>query len=227
MSPSLHALFDRYALVALDRQLRLEELVGELDWTFNLQSGLLSFGDRFCWRAEVLGTESDATQTWLWAWANQASNIPSELLEAVSAVRGWGFVHKIPELLEPKLPLGEINGHCLAMIGSGIWRANAYYRAPYDAGAAFLLIKDSNFPRNDDSPSARLATVFPQAISAISINNHRSALQGYLEAHMLKGQEEGDRLVVLENGQPLMSATFDEHDRLVRLEATLKRQAMP
>ena len=44
---------------AYDRQLLLADPVGNLDWTYDLPTGLLSFGDRYRWRAEVLGTESD------------------------------------------------------------------------------------------------------------------------------------------------------------------------
>ncbi len=43
---------------AFDRQLLLADLIGNLPWSYDLQSGILSFGDRFKWKAEVLGTES-------------------------------------------------------------------------------------------------------------------------------------------------------------------------
>ena len=34
------------------------------------------------------------------------------------------------------------------MIASGVCDADAYYRGPYEGGAAFLLIKDERFPRS-------------------------------------------------------------------------------
>jgi len=42
---------------AFDRQLLLADLIGDLPWAYDLQSGILSFGDRFAWQTEVLGTE--------------------------------------------------------------------------------------------------------------------------------------------------------------------------
>ena len=87
----------------------------------------------------------------------------------------------ISELTEPQLPLGEINGHFFGMIAVGVCQANAYYRGPYDGGAAFLLINDEAFPRNTDPPLQRIASVFPQAISGIDIPNHKLALMGHLK----------------------------------------------
>ncbi len=54
---------DNYQLLvhrpfAVDRQLLLADPIGDLRWAYDLQTGILSFGDRFAWKAEVLGTES-------------------------------------------------------------------------------------------------------------------------------------------------------------------------
>jgi hypothetical protein len=45
----------------------------------------------------------------------------------------------------------------------------------------FLLIKDAAFPRCRESPLARLGHVFPQAIAAFAIADHRLALTSYLD----------------------------------------------
>ena len=59
--------------VAFDRQLLLADLIGDRPWTYDLQSGTLTFGDRFAWHAEILGNESEEGGTLLWAWANEAA----------------------------------------------------------------------------------------------------------------------------------------------------------
>ncbi len=221
MSPQYPSLFLPHVIEAFDRQLHLADLVGQLDWRFDMASGRLSFGNRFVWRAQVLGTESDSTGTWLWSWANAASDIPDNLLQASLSMKAFGEQHEIPELTAPEVPLDAIDGHSLALIVSGICRANAYYRGPYDGGAVFLLIQDDSFPCNTEPPLARIATVFPQAISALEIPNHRLAFLSYLASYDILGRSDGKNVVVEEDSKANLTATFDEQDRLIKLEAHL------
>jgi hypothetical protein len=95
----------------------------------------------------------------------------------------------------------DVNGHVLAMIASGVCEADAYYRGPYEGGAAFLLIKDAAFPRRRESPLARLGHVFPQAIAAFAIADHRLALTSYLDQAGIAYQSDGDAVVVREAGE--------------------------
>ena len=151
---------------------------------FDVPTGTLSFGTTHRWHAQILGTESHETNTWLWAWANTGSNLPFALIQASLQMKQLGEQQQIPELTEPQIPLtDEINGHVLSMIASGVCDADAYYRGPYDGGAAFLLIKDAKFPPSKEPPLARLAHFFPQAISAFSIPDHRLALTSYLDQY--------------------------------------------
>lgn len=218
-----HLLTQHASLVAasLDKQLYLAELVGEEDWYLDLATGVLSFGDRFAWHAQLLGTEAEETQTWLWAWANEASNVPPSLLQAALQMKAVGEEQQIPELTTPMFSLDGIDGHFLAMIASGVCQANAYYRCPYDGGAAFLLIQDENFPEYNESPLQRIASVFPQAIATIDIPNHKLAFGGYLEHYGLVGEVEGDTLIVKDNSEAVLTAAFDDQDRLTKLDAAI------
>jgi hypothetical protein len=130
-------LANRYLAASFDKQLYLANLIGEADWHLDMAAGLLSFGDRHRWHVQLLGTEANESQTWLWAWANEASGIPTQLLGSALTLRMLGEAQGIPELAEAEVPLNEVNGHVLAMIGSGVCRADAYYRCPYEGGAAF------------------------------------------------------------------------------------------
>jgi hypothetical protein len=217
---SYTSLVHRYVAASFDKQLQLADLVGTLDWYFDNAGRLLSFADRYEWHVQILGTESDEANAWLWAWANHASNIPRDLLRASLRMRQAGEQQQIPEFTTPELPLGKINGHSLALIASGVCRANAYYRGPHKGGAVFFLIKDENFPKHDVVPLARIASVFPQVISSLEIPDHRLALMGYLEHFGLVAEIDADRVVVKEGGEPVLIATFDERSRLIRLERT-------
>jgi len=174
------------------------------------------------WHAQVLGTESEATRTWLWAWANEGSNIPAPLLQASLQLKALGEAQEILELAQPQLPLGEVNGHFFLMIASGVCQANAYFRAPYEGGAAFLLIKDETFPKHADPPLQRIATIFPQAIASIEIPDHKLALMGHLEYYGLPYKDLGSEIVVMEGSERLLTATFDYDHRLTQLEVVVQ-----
>jgi hypothetical protein len=220
-TPAYLSLFHRHVAFSFDKQLQLADLIGELNWSFNKPSGVLSFGDRFQWHVEILGTEAYDQDTWLWAWANQGSNIPAKLLEGSLTMKALGEEQRISELVTPELSLGDLNGHMLCLIASGVCQANAYYRGPYTGGAAFFMIKDAKFPKPDVVPLARILSVFPQLISALEIPNHRLAFMGYLEDYGLVGKDEGSTIVVRENDKELMTATFNERNLLTELEGTI------
>jgi hypothetical protein len=96
------------ALVA--KQLHLGELVGKSRWAFD-STGILSFGNNHHWHAQILGTESYETNTWLWAWANTGSNLPPAVVQSSLQMKRLGEEQSIPELIQPQLPLSaDING---------------------------------------------------------------------------------------------------------------------
>jgi hypothetical protein len=158
----------------------------------------------------------------LWSWANTASNLPPEVIEAAEMMRQFGEQQEITEFTRPQLELGELDGHLLSLIASGICKANAYYRAPYDGGAAFLLIRDDRFPKQSEPPLARIVKVFPEALAALPIQNHRLALSSYLDYYGIPAKPDGDSIVVHDGEEPALTANFDEQDRLTSLDVTIK-----
>lgn len=209
---------------SFDKQVFLSNLIGESGWVFDLPLGILTFSNQFRWQTQLLGTESETSGIWLWAWANTESNIPAHMLVASLVLKAYGEQHGIPELTTPQVPLDQINGHTLALLASGICEANAYYRCPYNGGALFVLIMDENFPKCPDPPLQRIATVFPQAIASLDIPDHNLALTGYLDHYGLSYERDDDKIVVKEMGEAVLTATFDELGRLTNLEVKLKTE---
>lgn len=206
---------------ALDRQLLVADLVGALDWAYSMEAGILSFGNRFHWQAEVLGTESEQSGTWLWAWANDASNIPADQHAASRKLKALGEEHGIVELTAPIVPLHHASGHAFASIAVGEGLGKAYYRAPYEGGAAFLLITDERLQLHVEEPLQRILTVFPQAISSVELADHREALRGYLEHYGFEPEIENRALLLRQYGREVLRAEFDTDGRLRELKGTL------
>lgn len=115
------------------------KIIGDRPWAINPTEGLIRFGDSE-FHAEILGTESEITNTWLWSRAHTESGLP-ERITAVSR-KAKKLLPKLPEFQEGKFMLdGLHNGHNLAMATVGALPENVcYYRCPYDGGAVFAVI---------------------------------------------------------------------------------------
>ena len=52
-----------------------------------------------------------------------------------------------------------------------------------------------------EEPLRRILTVFPQAISAMEIADHREALRAYLQHYGFEAESEGDALLLRSKGE--------------------------
>lgn len=212
--PDFNSLFLKHVAASYEKQLYLSEIVQNKSWALDKQSGLLTFGsgnDEISFKAQILGTQSDISNTWVWAWGNQASNFTAEVLVECGKLRQVGELNGIKELTERKLECNEkINGHMLSMVASGVCEANAYYRGPYEGGAVFLLIKDPKYPMDKSSlgNAIRIAQNFTEVISKIDIYNHRDAIRSYFEYHKGTISEVSDSITATFTNGESISAKF-------------------
>lgn len=236
----LKELITQHIAPALDKQFYLADLIGEEDWWVNYEKATISFGDKLTFKIQVLGTESNLTNTWQWFWANTQSFSP-ELVKASLQMRSYGEQSSIPEFVEPLIPMdpladdgsfkknqtyfdpftmsNELDGHYFSTIALGICNADAYFRAPYgDRGASFVLI---NYPQLRQIPEslARVATLFPQFIMNMpfEITSHRQAFVPYLQYYNVKVQETVNEVVGIDQNNRRIVGQFDQLGRLTDL----------
>lgn len=224
---SMDDLMIRYGAIAWEKQLFLSEQLGENppSWQFTMSDGKLRFEDKFAFDIQLLGTESEATQTFLWAWSNDASNIPDALLTAANELKKKLADDEIFTNADPFPTNEQTNGHRLAMIASTVLGANAYYRGPYEGGALYMLIFDDAFPQDTRKPIQRIATGFAQFIQSVQIFDHKQALRYYAQAHQLNisTSEEGKHLILEQADGERLQASFDVQNRLTQITTITKK----
>lgn len=218
MNKQLLSTYTKHAAATLDKQIHLNSLVSDLDFVYNKQPSELAFGDECRWSAQVLGSESEESKTWLWAWANGASGFTDESLVGVRKLQKLGKSKGIVELVTPEIPFDEFDGNFWSVIASGLIDADAYFRAPYPGGALYLVIQDATFERSEERTLARLATVFPQAIAAFPMENHARALASYASYLDLNHEITGRKLLVSDKHGGQLEAQFDQRNRLEKLK---------
>jgi hypothetical protein len=147
-------LLDDCAFQAYERQHRLAGVVGDRDWLLDTELATIKFGDDLVFPVQFLGTESEITNTWLWADANSHVPFPEASLSLCRKARALGRSAEIAEFSTDSFPfveeVGKPTAHTLAMVAASMGGASAYYRGPHEAGAAFVAINDSRIDAQPD-----------------------------------------------------------------------------
>jgi len=208
---------EQFALRSLEKQDKLALLLGDYAYDLDLDAGKILFNDSLEISFQVLGTESDNTLIWLWAWAEeQTEEIPVDLHLASRELRDWGSQKGVPEFTLPSVDLLKADGHVLSMIACELCNADCYFRDAYEGGAAYLLLFDKRIDAQPSFDLARLTRRFLDLISRYELN-HRKTLISYLRWKKLPLAETGPAITcVLDSGERL-SAEFDDAGSLTQL----------
>ncbi|MFV2178496.1 DUF6882 domain-containing protein [Actinomadura sp. LOL_016] len=226
---------DDAAILSLEHQVHLEEVVGDHSWNVDLQAQRFVFsGSReiVCSRVHLLGSAAPGPQSWLWAWANPAG-YPEPLIAHSARVRDFGQRHGIPQLAsaevpfdalpggpaEPRFEPARVTGALLdaAKAVSGCWTS---YHADVGAGtrAAFLLehpefrLPPPEFPR--------VMRVLQQALAELPLNDHRRAYHSYAQRRGLGAAFTPDHAKLTITGPDFtVGVEFDQYNRVGQITA--------
>jgi hypothetical protein len=211
-------LFAQHVVTAMARQLALADLIGDRNWSVDLSAGFATFGDDLRFPLQLLGSESQVSGTWLWAWANEASNLPPALLHLGGWLRGYGAQVAIPELTEPSFPLERADGAKLALVASGL-TGRPYYRGPYDGGALFFHLE--GVPDPGPVAPERAITVLGQVIQAWPLP-HRMVAGSFLTQQGWALDETRDQMSARHSDGSTIDITFDGQGHITHIGGQIK-----
>src|SRR5438270_6611798 len=87
---SFQEIFDDCAFGAFENQMRLHLVVGDDNWSLDSEAATLTFGESVTFPVQFLGTESEISNSWLWADANRTASLPNHALELCRKAREKG-----------------------------------------------------------------------------------------------------------------------------------------
>ncbi|MCI0700291.1 MAG: hypothetical protein L0241_04335 [Planctomycetia bacterium] len=237
MDEQLIALYHRHVAMAFDRQLRFADFLARKEagkkWEYDVETATLSFG-KLKFEAPISGSHAHNNNSWLWAWSNK--NLKLTLTNRALGDTVRATVHRLgvhalaaPGFsLEPLLG-SELTEHAPHILGSILSRElefDAYYLTPYDGGCGLVLVRDDRLKVAEKHPLRRILTVFPQVISALPVYDHKAAFTRYAHDYGVSVGEELHQVKLLA-GKDSLTATFDERDRLTKLEGTVQPEEPP
>jgi hypothetical protein len=213
---SLIGYFEKIALVSLEKQDDLIRRLGEHIVNLDIETGLARFNTEAVFPFQVLGTESDNSLTWLWAWAEEQPEVSEELLRSAREMKALGAREGVTEFSLPSLDLNRADGTMLSLIASQVCAASGYYRDPYDGGTLFILLygADTNSPPSFDRTG--LVRALTDLVSRYDFN-HRNALLSYLKMKDLPFSESGDTVNGELAGGERIIAVFDHAGQVITI----------
>lgn len=221
-STAFDHLFVRHALASYSKQIALGDLVGDDRFDVDLQEGRLSFGDAGGFACGLLGSYGEGAGTWLWAWANKSMDGLAERVTAVSRrMKDIGEARDLPELSAAETEADEPFCHRLAMVTVGESGASAYYRAPYEGGAAYLVLQEPLPSPVDMHRMNRIQRVIAEAISTFDLP-HREALDAYFATEGLNVEETGPSEIHVEAEDGELRIRFDGKGRITEMKGLLR-----
>lgn len=225
MSPEFATLLTRHIGNAFAKQLAFADLLGERSWGVNISEGKATFGEDLSFAIQLIGTESEGDSSWLWAWANEESNLPPALLRVCSELKALGEKKGVPELAERSYSLETANGHMIAMVASGLTPDGCYYRGPYDGGALYFLVCDAPSEVTQHVTTERAITVLTQVISQFDIH-HREMAESFLQSQGFDTKSNSKAMAATRGGQ-CIELSFDSSNRIDNISGTLSPRKPP
>lgn len=215
-STLLQALFERYALVSLEKQEYFYRALGEHTRELDLDEGIARFSNGLTCPFQVLGTESDNTLTWLWGWADEQSEVDARLLASCRELRAWAEKEQLPEFLSPSLDLNIADGAVLSLAASALCKATAYYRDQYEGGSLFLLLFCDGSERNPGFDRQSFLRRFNELAQTRTVDL-RNVMRSYFQERGLPVVENpGEISGELLSGERLI-AGLDEQGRIITM----------
>src|SRR5262245_57082899 len=208
----------------LEAQTKLYDFLGKHNWNFNMDTGVLTFTAAGDGRTlancpvQILGSKSDYSNTWLWAWANEASGIPPSLLRWAEPLKTQARKERNSLFLstnEVPLPRDRFDIE-LAIICTGFHGLLTYYACSYEGGCLFTAIESCPQAQARARDVLLVSNVLNTGIGALDFN-HKKAVLAYLGA---PGEESAGRFR-WRIGPEHLDVQFDSLGRIARWETTL------
>lgn len=215
-------LLEKHVGVSFDKQYNLSEIIGSNDWAVDMNIGLLSFGEGLDFSMQILGTYAFDSSTWLWAWANEASQIPTNLLMNASSLKQHGEDNNIEFLTKPEYKMEQEDVHSLGMIASGFCNASAYYAGNYGSGILLVTLASNKVDSVKSIEQARVMSVIPDMISNFAVNHTRS-IGNYLTAKAYS-IEQNEQKLIARKGDNSIVIDFDETGRMASINGEIKNE---
>jgi len=230
-SPTFVDLLDDAALLSLEHQIHLSEVLGEHSWEADLAEPRFAFTGEHpvrCTAVHLLGSAAPGPRSWLWGWANPAG-YKQEILALGAQVRAFGEQHGIRELASAEVPFDALPGapEDPALVAAFMTEATkaitghyTSYNGPVGGGTRAAFIVEHPEFQLPAPTGPRVMRVLQQSLTDLRLTDHRRAFHAYGTRRGLTTEFIGPQLHL---NAPGVSAKvdFDEHGRVSNIAGSM------
>ena len=211
-----------HALVGRARARMFEGMTKTAAWSVALDLAQLQIGYR-TFNAQLLGTYSHQSDTFLWSWANPgAGHWPRQVIDIASELRAWGERPGYAVFREPKIAAGWVKPYELAWVAGELVGGIPIFVGRSGITTAFLAVTGL-----DDPPDVQLLS--PAYIPGVILELHlyiaanpRNCVRTF--AHRLGFDlEDDDRSIRARRQDCTFVVTFDDRGRPERVDMETSR----
>ena len=197
----------------------MQEVIIDNSWHADLETGTIAFGtdrERVC-AMQVLGSFSNESETWLWAWENDRAPIPEALMQQALELRAFGEENNLELFTVGCFDASFDDLLFIGFVASGMFASSAYFIAHYGNGMMLVTIESEEIDQFPVIDLARIPNVFTQVIGSYELE-HRPALLHYLAQKGYTAIETANAIRV-DVDAGTIAAVFDDLGRLTDIKA--------
>lgn len=231
MQDHFAVLFDTHIGTVFARQLAFSKYLGSKNQArIDYEKGTSDFGDGRIFSIQLLGTQLDTEDAWVWAWADTSENYPAKLLLKSQELKALGEAQHIDTLAHPKQVLelstvmlmpDEFNGDHIASVAAGVFNT-IYWREPTDEGMLFYIISTPPAELMGPYPVPTILDTLEQVCNYYSTDN-KAMVNAFLTQQGFATQwsqtDDGATALLGMRDTETIRASFDDDEVLEELEA--------
>lgn len=189
--------------------------LGNHDYQLDMERGTVVF-TQLRWfsrkklelRFQLLGSQSAVSGTWLWAWANDSTDIPAPLLSTARKIRALGEKHHIPELTKPSFDGAIVDPLILAQVCAGLSHC-VCCRANYQDGAQFFLVESAPAEVFVPAPLERILSILTEFAALNYVLDWRLVAQHVFRSQQLEVDNQSQAIVGRRGGSSITISLDD------------------
>ena len=191
-------------------------VVKNRDWNVDFDRGIISFGEDE-YPLQFLGSESNSSNTWLWAWEN-INGFDENIISLAREIKAKGEKLNLEALTTAEIDISdELNGHTLSIVACGLADKNyCYYYGPHSGGAilvAFDGVDEKVFTPVD---AKDFADIVVRCIQQFPLN-HKLFVESFLSWNKNKYEWKKNTLIADFGNSQKLEIDFEEKSELARI----------
>ena len=169
-------------------------VVKNRDWNVDFDRGIISFGEEE-YPLQFLGSESNSSNTWLWAWEN-INGFDENIISLAREIKAKGEKLNLEALTTAEIEItDELNGHILSIVACGLANKKyCYYRGPHSGGAIFVAFDGVDERVFAPINAKDFADIVVNSIQQFPLN-HKLFVESFLEWNKTKYKWQGNLII--------------------------------